>query len=90
MRTSLRVNLDCQSFFSVSTHTLPVDSSTLGCQTRVLKEALGGPLGKSSGIFRCSLQRPCEYGVPVGPVRRMVSWVRSSGIEEESLDGGNR
>ena len=57
---------------------------------RVLKEAFGGLFGKSSGILRCSFQSPWEYGVPVGPVRRIVSWVSSSGVEVKSLDVGNR
>ncbi len=90
IRTSLSVNFDCQSLFNVSTQTLPVDSSTLGCHMRVLKEAFGGLFGKSSGILRCSFHNPWEYGVPVGPVSNIVSWVRSSGIEVESPDGGNR
>jgi hypothetical protein len=45
IRTSRRVSLVSQSLFSVSTHTLPDTSSTLGCQIRVLKAALGGVLG---------------------------------------------
>jgi len=57
---------------------------------RVLKEAFGGLLGKSSGILRCSFHNPWEYGVPVGPVSKTVSWVRSSGVAEESRDGGTR
>jgi hypothetical protein len=45
IRISRSVSFDDQSRFSVSTQTLPVVSSTFGCQIFVLKEALGGLLG---------------------------------------------
>ena len=43
--TSRSVSFDSQSLFKVSTQTLPVDSSTFGCQIFVRKDALGGLLG---------------------------------------------
>lgn len=49
MRTSRNVKLDCQSFFKVSTQTLPVFSSTFGCHIRVRNEAFGGFLGSPLG-----------------------------------------
>lgn len=51
---------------------------TLGCHTLVSNFIMGGRNGYSPGILTSMVYVPPSYGVPGGPLKEPLRWVKSS------------